>query len=170
MIRTATTRKCVSHEGWFLAIPFRKEKKMGLDQFAYRARKCWEEELDGISTVNEARKRGIFLIFPERLETERESIEDLLPYLTSVRLSVDSAKKIEKDFLVVRLEEVAYWRKNYDLSDQIYAATEKVIDNCGFYQCNDDMVEALIDNWDCGDTKISLDDVWKEPVFYHEWY
>lgn len=100
---------------------------MGLDQFAYRARKCREEELDGISTVNEARKRGIFLIFPERLETERESIEDLLSYLTSVRLSVDSAK-------------------------------------------NDDMVEALIDNWDCGDTKISLDDVWKEPVFYHEWY
>ena len=143
---------------------------MGLDQYVYRAHKCREDDLAGLRTVNEARKRRLFLIFPERLETEKESIEDLLPYLTPVKLSIDPDKKEEKEFLVIRLEEIAYWRKDYELSDKIYAAAEREIENCGFYQCNEDMIEAFIDCWNCGDTKISIEDIWKEPVFYHEWY
>lgn len=73
-------------------------------------------------------------------------------------------------------EEVGYWRKAYDLQDEIYDAYDGGIVNCGFHWCNEDMIRAMLDYDERGDdeekwghTDGSFDEG-SEDIYYHEWY
>ena len=60
---------------------------------------------------------------------------------------------------VVKYEEVGYWRKEYDLQDQLYSLYEGSIENCGFHKCNPEMIQAM--HLRCRDDN---------NIFYCEWY
>lgn len=75
----------------------------------------------------------------------------------------DYIKKELEDGFVVSVEKVAYWRKAYDLQDEIHFACDKEIDNCGYYKVNEEMLKAMQRTEQLvGETK--------DDLFYMEWY
>ena len=70
----------------------------------------------------------------------------------------------EEDCYVCKCDNIAYWRKNYDLEDKIYDAYDGIIENCGFYRINkEDAYELFKDS--------NLDEIEDDEAFiYHEWY
>lgn len=67
------------------------------------------------------------------------------------------------------LEPVAYWRKKYDLSDEITAAVDGSVENQGYYPLNSKMFEIIkkADNQLDGVSKLTTDDY---TYVYYEWY
>ena len=70
----------------------------------------------------------------------------------------------EKCYIVERFE-CAYWRKAYNLQDDIYKAYDGVILNCGYHKVNEDMFSLMAD-----DINADFSDTENEALFYHEWY
>ncbi len=84
----------------------------------------------------------------------------------------------EKEFLVVeqhsyglvRLDQVAYWRKNYDLQEAVTWAwraehPDEELLNCGYYPLNAGMLEMIN-----GEREGDLERIPGTELFYHEWY
>ena len=71
----------------------------------------------------------------------------------------------------VKCEEVAYWRKRYDLQDALYDASEVPIQNCGYYPMTDDMWNA-IRKWDKETYNRLAHYKYDDSclIAYHEWY
>lgn len=72
-------------------------------------------------------------------------------------------KSDPEDAFVVDTEEIGYWRKAYDLLDEIHDACDERIYNCGYYKVNDKMLKAMQRTGELiGETK--------DDLFYMEWY
>ena len=71
-------------------------------------------------------------------------------------------------------EEVAYWRKAYGLEDKLYESYPRAIENCGYYKCNEEMLEAMLDyDSEVDDGYMESYDTFTtddSDIFYHEWY
>ena len=73
-----------------------------------------------------------------------------LPDGTSKKIQIP-VDELKKKYITVRtvnaecigMENVAYWRKHYDLQDDLHKASDIPIDNCGYYPLNDDMWKVL---------------------------
>ena len=75
----------------------------------------------------------------------------------------------EKVFFVTQLVEVAYWRKDYALSDKIHHAYPGPVENCGFYRMTPEMLEMIAQhNRDNKKNPSKIHD--SGNIFYHEWY
>ena len=73
----------------------------------------------------------------------------------------------DADFFVFARREIGCWR-NYDaLQEKLYDLYVGVIENCGFYSCNDDMIDEMVKSGVSEDS-VSCND--EEGIFYHEWY
>ena len=48
-----------------------------------------------------------------------------------------------EDTFVVDTKEIGYWRKAYNLQDEIHDACDERIYNCGYYKVNDKMLKAM---------------------------
>lgn len=77
---------------------------------------------------------------------------------------------------VCKEREIGYWRKNYDLQEELYREASYggvEIENCGYYPLNDGMTRAILrDKWEYSD-KVQREDLWDDNnsiVCYHEWY
>ena len=76
----------------------------------------------------------------------------------------------EEVFWLMELEEVGYWRKEYELQNQIYEMFKKdgiEIENCGYYKLDKNKIYE-IDKYNNGEQGLiyHIDD----DLFYHEWY
>ena len=67
-------------------------------------------------------------------------------------------------------EEVAYWRKNYDLRDAFYDLIGYV-ENCGYYVIDAEMINALQVEFEDDMCDVPAENPTSEQaLFYHEWY
>jgi len=84
-----------------------------------------------------------------------------------------------EDALVFLLEDVAYWRKEHELNEDLcdaYAWTGRDVENCGYHKCNEEMVEILRDRGlDLADTDytdydkaLAVEE--NQALFYHIWF
>lgn len=124
-------------------------------------------ELYDICLYMESQDRCGFVIYPKKEENGLEKREIVL---SRGEIEKNYLKLVDIDVYVCKpLEPVAYWRKEYDLSDAITAAVDGPVENEGYYPLNDKMFEIIkkADN--------QLDEV-SEPVtddyayVYYEWY
>lgn len=79
--------------------------------------------------------------------------------------------KKKTDAYCIKSEEIAYWRKRYDIQSALYDAAEVPIQNCGYYPMTDDMWDALR-KWD-KETYNRLAHYKYDNsciIVYHEWY
>ena len=156
---------------------------MSFESYAYRMRKVTDQELE--RTIKFLNKNGRFPVnskityFTEEIfEWDAYLIADIMGLLTRVLLTQipgfvpddvgDEGHQTGSIFLVYE-EQVCYWLNAKDLHNQVSFACEKSIENCGFYWCNEDMLEAMIEynkksGKGCDFTK---DD---EDIYYHVWW
>ena len=71
--------------------------------------------------------------------------------------------KLEQRY-VVELNEIYYWRKNYELQDKLYELCDEQIENCGYHAVNEEMLRAINKHTDRTITNKNGN------LFYHEWY
>lgn len=74
----------------------------------------------------------------------------------------------EVECYVCKMDEVAYWRKNYDLQNEMHRLSNSDILNCGYYILNEDMYEAMIRDGGLDSSENFEDE--NSALFYHEWY
>lgn len=72
----------------------------------------------------------------------------------------------DEEYLVCHMEEVAYWRKEYDVQDFIHENIEADILNCGYYEVSQELLDRLYDMGEVEELYCEDD----EKIFYHEWY
>lgn len=60
---------------------------------------------------------------------------------------------------VCKAEEVRYWRKAYDIQNKIHQSYDGIIENCGYYALNEDILRELLPRWK-----------YFNGILYHEWY
>lgn len=96
-------------------------------------------------------------------------------YYKEVKISVDELKKYDKkvfrESLIYKADELAYWRKEYDLQDLIYNEYYGNIYNCGFHLIDDDMMKKInryLKSRDMNKQRINNDGY--VAKIYHEWY
>lgn len=79
-------------------------------------------------------------------------------------------KLVEEPSYVFKSEEVAYWRKHYELQSAFYNAIENV-DNCGYYILDGELIANLRDEFPEDMADVPLEDPTDtSALFYHEWY
>lgn len=71
-----------------------------------------------------------------------------------------------------KMEEVAYWRKHYELQEWFYDIIEDAhdtqVENCGYYVLDADMIAEM--NEQFGENVPEEDPTDDEALVYHEWY
>ena len=80
-------------------------------------------------------------------------------------------KQVTRKALIYKYDELAYWRKEYDLQDLIYTGYHKEIYNCGFHELDNDLMEKINRYLEINDMdKQSINDDGYIAKMYHEWY
>lgn len=90
--------------------------------------------------------------------------------ITLPRSELESKYKyyqLEKAY-ICSCEEVAYWRKEYDISDEFN--NRHKVENCGFYLTSYDELEDMDELFSCFPHGIPVARNQNEGIFYHEWY
>ena len=92
-----------------------------------------------------------------------------------IEISEDEIKKYDKKVfrkaLIFKADELAYWRKEYNLQDLIYTGYHKEIYNCGFHEIDDDLMEKINRYLEVNDMdKQNINDDGYIAKMYHEWY
>ena len=96
-------------------------------------------------------------------------------YYKEIDITQDELDKYEKKVfhkaLIFKADELAYWRKEYDLQDLIYNEYCGQICNCGFHEIDDDMMKKInrylrVRNM----SKQSINNDGYIAKMYHEWY
>lgn len=80
-------------------------------------------------------------------------------------------KEITREALVYKADELAYWRKEYDLQDLIYNEYYGQIYNCGFHEIDDELMKKI--NKYLKSRKMDKQDINEDGYIvkmYHEWY
>ena len=68
---------------------------------------------------------------------------------------------------VVERQEIGYWRAQHELRERVHKATQKKIENCGYYAVNKAMSEELVK---AGLAKKFLKEAERKSLCYLEWY
>lgn len=94
-------------------------------------------------------------------------------------VSVDiSTEEIECKYIISKIEDsyawktqdVAYWRKHYDLQERFYELIGDV-ENCGYYLLDVETINTLRDEYEADMSDVPLEAATdKSALFYHEWY
>lgn len=79
-------------------------------------------------------------------------------------------RTVEEPSYVFRSEEVAYWRKAYELQEAFYREIGHV-ENCGYYILDSDIIGRLKKEFEEEMDGVPREDPEEdEALFYHEWY
>ena len=96
-------------------------------------------------------------------------------YYKEIDITQDELDKYEKKVfhkaLVFKRDELAYWRKEYDLQNLIYNEYNGQIYNCGFHRLNKTMMTKInryLKSRDMSKQNINSEDY--VAKMYHEWY
>ena len=97
--------------------------------------------------------------------------EDRIIDLTQEEIKNQFTDVREEDVLVYSKEEVAYWRKDYDVQDFFHDALGHV-ENTGYYRLDESVIcdfnfEAAISRWQSLPIEAPTED---SALFYWEWY
>lgn len=206
---------------------------MGLDMYAYKAKKCSKKDIDRLQLsllgILDDGKDLPAYFNAEAIEDKdnRSKFADLMPYMKKVTLQsifIDDAKIREEygipedarffcstrvedggfiakahyswvhgddwesrdidikyedllknfsvlkgvNYYVVNRKEVGYWRKEYELEQELRDQYDGIVENCGYYSCNDEMFDAMRGT-PCSYGKRFRARVNKD-IFYHEWF
>jgi len=92
-----------------------------------------------------------------------------------ITISNEELKKYDKQVirkaLIYKYDELAYWRKEYDLQDLIYNEYNGDIYNCGFHKIDDELMKKINKYLKSkGMDKQSINDDGYVVKMYHEWY
>lgn len=90
-----------------------------------------------------------------------------------VELTTEDAEKYvitkETEGFVCKSENLAYWRKNYDLHETFEQRCETIVENCGYAPVPDDLLLELIDNGEqITENDIECDE--DSIIVYHPWW
>lgn len=89
-----------------------------------------------------------------------------------------SASEIKEKYIIVKTEkcyawkreEVAYWRKHYELQSAFYEAIGDV-ENCGYYVLDSELINSIYEHFPDDMAEVPQRDPGTESaLFYHEWY
>ena len=76
----------------------------------------------------------------------------------------------EEDAYAWDSEEIAYWRKHYDLQSDFYDLLGDV-QNCGYYLLDAETIVEMKERWSEDMREVPIEDPTEESaLFYHEWY
>lgn len=151
-------------------LPWLKKTAMKVPCCDYRkmiADNVENPELYDICFYMESQDRCGFVIYPKE---EGNGLEKREIMLSREEIEKNYLKLVDMDVYVCKpLEPVAYWRKEYDLSDAITAAVGGPVENQGYYPLNDKMFEIIkkADNQLNGVSELTTDDY---AYVYYEWY
>lgn len=100
-----------------------------------------------------------------------DTAEDRIVDLTQEEIKNQFTDVREEDVLVYSKEEVAYWRKDYDVQDFFHDALGHV-ENTGYYRLDESVIcdfnfEAAISRWQSLPIEAPTED---SALFYWEWY
>lgn len=112
----------------------------------------WEHEIDDKDALLPLPKNkpGYFLITKEELDEKYWH-------------------DIDVDKYAVKMKEVMYWRKNYDLSEAMQRACAHEILNEGYYPVTKKMA-VVLSRHGCNITELDIPDKDEGTIAYHEWY
>ena len=80
-------------------------------------------------------------------------------------------KKVLREAIIFKADELAYWRKEYKLQELIYNKYYGNIYNCGFHLIDDDMMKMINRYLKVKDmNKQHINDDGYVAKMYHEWY
>lgn len=163
---------------------------MGLDQSLYRVSKLTELDLEkwkNLSLLSNEEATGYWTMIERGecikaplalrvfdIDTVRKNENlygGLKPYFTEVDL-YDYGGSDHLYVYAVNLEELACWRKDYELRDALHAICTQDIENTGYYLCDEDMLIAIIDNLKANgeDPDFNPENWDEESLFYWEWF
>lgn len=151
-------------------LPWLKKTTMKVPCYDYEkmiADNVENPELYDICLYVESQDRCWFMIYPKE---EGNGLEKREITLSKEEIEKNYLKFVDMDVYVCKpLEPVAYWRKKYDLSDEITAAVDGSVENQGYYPLNSKMFEIIkkADNQLDGVSKLTTDDY---TYVYYEWY
>lgn len=96
-------------------------------------------------------------------------------YYKKIDISQDELDNYEKKVfhkaLIFKGDELAYWRKEYDLQDLIYNEYNGDVYNCGFHKIDDELMKKINKYLKSkGMDKQSINDDGYVVKMYHEWY
>ena len=96
-------------------------------------------------------------------------------YHKQVKISEDELnkydKKVFREAIIFKGDELAYWRKEYKLQELIYNKYYGNIYNCGFHEIDDDMMKKINRYLKSKDMdKQNINDDGYVAKMYHEWY
>ena len=108
-------------------------------------------------------------------EEDEESESDDAPENASERFEAEIPDDEQEKYVdvvaesayVVKQEEIAYYRKYYVLQEALHQLSPVTVENCGYYEMTDDMLDAVSDYDNFFQTP-DLED--GEALFYWEWY
>lgn len=92
-----------------------------------------------------------------------------------ILISDEELKKYDKQVirkaLIYKYDELAYWRKEYDLQDLIYNEYNGEVYNCGFHKIDDELMKKINKYLKLREmNKQSINDDGYIVKMYHEWY
>ena len=80
-------------------------------------------------------------------------------------------KKVFHKTLIFKGDELAYWRKEYDLQDLIYSEYNGDVYNCGFHKIDNELMKEINEYLKSRELdKQSINDDGYIAKMYHEWY
>ena len=81
-----------------------------------------------------------------------------------------------EDRYIAHIDDVGYWRKEYNLQDTLHELYDGYIENCGFHKCSPEMIKAMLDEkynnetYGIGIKSTAAVTTEDEDIFYEEWY
>lgn len=151
-------------------LPWLKKTTMKVPCYDYEkmiADNVENPELYDICLSIESYDQCWFTIYPKE---KGSGLEEKKVKLSREEIKKNCLKLVDMDVYVCKqLEQVAYWRKEYDLSDAIIAAVGGPVENQGYYPLNDKMFEIIkkADNQLDEVNELVTDDY---AYVYYEWY
>lgn len=138
---------------------------------------------EGYSVIGSSYRNGnthvSFVKYPEDgSDYEYSKLPKMEIDVTDEEYNKYSYEEVE-DYYVCKIEEIYYWRKNYELQDKLYEAAEENGDqilNCGWHKCNEEMIMDIQDaisqedNMRLVNMRLVLNLPESEAYVYHEWY
>lgn len=70
----------------------------------------------------------------------------------------------------LKISEVAYWRKEYDLDEMLCKAYDGEVMNCGYHKLNDEMRKIILEHEAGNLSECDIEDTEDSVVCYHQWY
>lgn len=162
----------LGHEGYMLIAEKNMKNAMVADLLPFAVRVCaYETQYDVASIKHNFAFSNIpkwFGFDDSGLWFTDDEKTVVIPHDETGRFTIRGASDW---YYAVRLEEIAYWRKNYALQSTLHASYGQcAVENCGYYRLGDAQFDAIATSGVSNDIFESYRHKPECGLFYHEWY